>query len=238
LNEEKTVTSDEFIQVRRSRLRKTLPALQLEYPNDAEMRDLSDLIGTADPTFSDAIKSIILDAHLNDYALRKVLASDVAQMLKSLRSRTTKLQESLSAIDVGARGSAHHAGLLLEFELGPNCKNGSLNLIRKYVQLLGDLIAATDGAIKRGQPKRGRGGNPAFDRFIESLDMQARQRNSKLTVFRVDDGRWSGSFLDAVRILKPYLPELFLPNSDLGRSIEHVRKKLNQHITKNATSHG
>ena len=116
MNWEKTVTSDEFVQSRRSRLRKILPALQLEYPNDAEMRDLSDLIGSTDPTFSGAIKSIILDAHLNDAAFRDLLASDVALMLKTLKSRTARLQESLSAIDVGARGSAHRAGLLLEFE--------------------------------------------------------------------------------------------------------------------------
>jgi len=40
----KTVTSHELIQSRRNR-RKLLPELKLEYPNDAEMRNLSELIG-------------------------------------------------------------------------------------------------------------------------------------------------------------------------------------------------
>ena len=83
------MTSDEFIQSRRSRLRKTLPALHLEYPNDAEMRELSRLIGSTDPTFSGAVKSIILDAHLNDASFRDLSASDVALMLKTLKSRTS-----------------------------------------------------------------------------------------------------------------------------------------------------
>ena len=48
-----------LIQSRKNRLRKLLPELKLEYPNDAEMRKLSDLIGTTDPRLADSIKSTI-----------------------------------------------------------------------------------------------------------------------------------------------------------------------------------
>ena len=60
---------------RRNRLRKLLPDLKLKYPNDAEMRKLSDLIGTTDPRLADSIKSIILDAHLNEMTGLELQAS-------------------------------------------------------------------------------------------------------------------------------------------------------------------
>jgi hypothetical protein len=198
------------------------------------MRKLSDLIGTT----PDSIKSAILDAHLNDAALRNLSASEVSQKLKSIRVQTAKLQESLSAIDVGAKGSGHLAGLRLEFELDAQQVDGSLNLIPEYVQLLKDLIAAADGAIKRIKPRRGpqgAGGNPAFDRFIESLVMAALQRNVELTIGRATDGVWQGTLLEVVQTLEPYLPSGFFPSGELGRSIEHIRSKLYKRITKNTT---
>src|SRR6516162_7721289 len=103
------------------------------------MRKLSDLIGTTDPRLADSIKSIILDAHLNDVALRNLSASEVSQKLKSIRSQTAKLQESLSAIDVGAKSSALKASWLLKTELDAEQVDGSPNPIQKYVQLLKDL---------------------------------------------------------------------------------------------------
>ena len=75
-----------LIQSRKNRLRKLLPELKLENPNDAEMRKLSDLIGTTDPRLADSIKSTILDAHLNDAALRNLSANGVCRRLKSIRS--------------------------------------------------------------------------------------------------------------------------------------------------------
>jgi hypothetical protein len=240
-NGEKTVTSDELIQSWRSRLRKLLPQLQLEYPDDAVMRHLSNLIGATDPTFSNSIKSIILDAHLNDAAQRKASDVEIAALLKKVKSQAVALQELLSRLDIGAEGSAYQAGLRLEFALDTQRANGSLDLIPEYIRILENLTAAAEAAEKRVRPKKGpkgAGGNPAFDRFIESLEMQARQRNRKWTIYRSCDGTWSGTLLEAVRILKPYLPSGFLPNPDPGRSIENIRSKLKTHITENTTSRG
>jgi hypothetical protein len=41
---------------------------------------------------------------------------------------------------------------------------------------------------------------------------------------------------EAVMILKPHLPKNFLPRGEVGRAIEHIRKKLTDHITKNLPS--
>jgi hypothetical protein len=107
------VTSDELIQSWRSRLRKLLPQLQLEYPDDAVMRHLSNLIGATDPTFSNSIKSIILDAHLNDAAQRKASDVEIAALLKKVKSQAVALQELLSRLDIGAKGSAYQPAFAL-----------------------------------------------------------------------------------------------------------------------------
>jgi hypothetical protein len=96
------------------------------------MRHLSNLIGATDPTFSNSIKSIILDAHLNDAAQRKASDVEIAALLKKVKSQAVALQELLSRLDIGAEGSAYQAGLRLEIELVTQRANGSLDFIPEY----------------------------------------------------------------------------------------------------------
>jgi hypothetical protein len=63
--------------------------------------------------------------------------------------------------------------------------------------------------------------------------MAARQRNGNWTVSRTG-GSWGGTLLQALDILKKYLPRDFFPGGELGRAAEHARNKLNKHITKNS----
>jgi hypothetical protein len=116
----------------------------LEYPDDAVMRHLSNLIGATDPTFSNSIKSIILDAHLNDAAQRKASDVEIAALLKKVKSQAVALQELLSRLDIGAEGSAYQAGLRLEFALDTQRANGSLDLIPEYIRILENLTAAAE----------------------------------------------------------------------------------------------
>jgi hypothetical protein len=124
-------------------------------------------------------------------------------------------------------------------ELAREAFKGQMILIPEsleFADLVNDAAcrAAEHAKSKRG-PK-GAAGSPAFGPFIESLQMAAWQRRGDWTNFRSADGSWTGSFLQAVGILKPYLPVDFLPRGDIGRAIEHVRKKLKDHIAKNRSS--
>ena len=150
----------------------------------------------------------------------------------SVRSKALDLERALAAIDVGTKGSAESAGNLLEIELAKS----NLKELPHYQIALQDLANAADAmsqAIVSKRGPKGAGGNLAFDLFIQGLHMAALMHGGKWTISRSVDGSWKGTFLDAVNSLKPYLPQGLLPSADIGRSIEHVRKKLTDHITKN-----
>ena len=111
---------------------------------------------------------------------------------------------------------------------------------------------------KRG-PKGAAGTSCAFDLFIQHLEMAARQRrlaagqregpadhanfiieerdpadarqqSGYWTISHARDGHWSGSLLEALKILRPSLPPGLLPVGDLGRAVEHARHKFRRHM--------
>jgi hypothetical protein len=222
------------------RKRRLLPKLQLKYPNDTESQKLSKLAGVDDRSiFSSHLRSIILDAHLNDAALRGLSMRKIEDALKKVMASCRELRHALSAIDVGTGGSAERAGFLFEMELCRDSFKGQMILIPDCLEFVGRVNDAACRAAVRAKSKRGpkgTAGSPAFGAFIESLQMAAWQRRGDWTNFRSAAGSWTGSFLQAVGILKPYLPADFLPRGEIGRAIEHVRKKLKDHITKNRPS--
>jgi hypothetical protein len=56
--------------------------------------------------------------------------------------------------------------------------------------------------------------------------MAVRMGGGSWTNYRARDGTWKGTLLEALGLLKKYLPEKFFPTGELGRSVEHIRKKL------------
>jgi hypothetical protein len=111
---------------------------------------------------------------------------------------------------------------------------------------------------KRG-PKGAAGASFAFDLFIQHLEMVAWQRrlaagqregpadhtnfiiegrdpadagqqSGYWTISHARDGHWSGSLLEALKILRPYLPPGLLPVGDLGRAVEYARHKFRRHM--------
>jgi hypothetical protein len=224
------------------RQRKLLPKLQLKYPSDSELQEISSLAKVDEPSiFCNHILSIILDAHLKDASLRRLSTPEVRKMLNGVMRKAQCLASALKNVDVGSKGSADYAGALLEYEIGKfQFRNGSV-LIPDYVELLNVLHnAASSGAArlpKADRGPKGAGGNLAFNQFIESLLMAARQRGGDWTNYKSAEGLWVGSLLKTLDILKPYLPVGFFPSAgELGRSVEHIRKKLKDHITKNRLS--
>jgi hypothetical protein len=126
--------------------------------------------------------------------------------------------------------------MLIEQELAfQQFEVGEMVLLPQYIDLFHALSSAAQRAAQRPMhvPK-GAGGNPAFDSFIEDLLMAARMcGGGSWTNYRSADGTWTGTLLEALGILKQYLPQQrFFPTGKLGRSVEHIRKKLDDHIQK------
>ena len=104
-------------------------------------------------------------------------------------------------------------------------------LLPRYIDLLDALSrAAQRAACKPMHVPKGAGGNWAFDNFINDLVMTARMLGGSWTNYRSRDDTWKGTLLEALRILEKYLPRDFFPPGMLGRSVEHIRKKLADHI--------
>jgi hypothetical protein len=222
------------------RRRQLLPKLKLKCPTASKSRTLSRLAGVDGPAiFRRHLQSIILDAHLNDVALKGLSEPEVRRALNKVATACKNLRGALSAIDIGTGGSAERAGFLLEMELGSDGFCEHPELIPDCLELLDRVNNAARKAAERTKSKRGpkgTAGTPAFGSFIESLQMAAWQRRGNWTISRKADGSWTGTFLQAIEILKPYLPADFLPHGELGRAVEHIRKKLKDHTTKNRSS--
>jgi hypothetical protein len=227
--------SDPLAESWQKRNQKVIQNLNPKYPTPSELQKLSTLAQVDSPkVFGTHIKSILFDAHLNNAALR-VSTPAVKSALKNVTQVAQALAGALRGIDIGTGGSAEHAGTLLEWELNHPLPQDGLFLIPHYVQVLESLSEAASRAVQRAKSTsgpKGASGSPAFNPFIESLLLAAWQRGGHWTIFRSADGTWRGSLLEAVELLKPYLPEGFLPQAELGRSIEHIRKKFKDYTTK------
>jgi hypothetical protein len=213
---------------------KLLPGLRLRYPTDDEQRHIARL-AKVDHPFHATINGIILDAHLADATYRTLSIPQVKVALNNVGNQAIQLAELLSALDIGrgSRGSLQRAGVLIEAELFLEQMKARPILLPKYIDLLDGLSsAARRAAQKPMHPPKGAGGNPAFDRFIEDLLMAARSRGGTWTNYRPDGKEWKGTLLEALEVLKKYLPARFFPPGELGRSVEHIRKKLKDHIKK------
>jgi hypothetical protein len=161
---------------------------------------------------------------------------NLEETLNKVTERCGELRKALAAIDVGTGGSAERAGFLFEMEVGGDSSEGQQTDCLKFLDRVKDAaIRARERAQSKRGPK-GTTGSPAFGPFIEALQMAARQRRGDWTIYRSADQSWTGSLLEAVMILKPHLPKNFLPRGEVGRAIEHIRKKLTDHITKNLPS--
>jgi hypothetical protein len=227
--------SDPVAESWRERNHKVIKGLKLRYPTPTELNALAALAKVDNATaFGDHVKSIILDAHLTHAALHSLSIPKVKKALKGIRDRARALALALERIDIVNKGSDQRAGMLLEWELNHPLPAVGSSLIPRIVADLESLSdAASRGArrAKAGPGPKGATGSPAFNPFIEALLIAALQRGGNWTNYRSPDGTWRGTLLDAVQLLKPCLPNKFLPQSVLGRSIENIRRKLKHYTT-------
>jgi hypothetical protein len=215
-----------------NRKRKLLPNLKLKYPSDDELRYIAELARVD----GQSIRSIILDAHLYHAQFRTLSIPRVRGALKSVVNQANRLRKILGQLDVGrgSRGSENYAGYLIEGELSvlKQIDSEKMILMPAYI----DLLDALSSAAQRAEQKlmhlpKGASGNPAFDFFIQNLLAAAWMRGGSWTNYRSRDGTWKGTLPEALKILQKYLPQRgFFPPGELGRSVEHIRKKLKDHM--------
>jgi hypothetical protein len=222
------MTRDLVFDRRFDRMRALLPKLKLRYPNNLEAKELAELARVGDSAaFERLIHNLILDSHLNDQRLRNLSTIETRKMLESISKKASDLRRSLKGIDVGS-GRSEKAGYLLEIELADFSFLGNLALIPEFGTLLDGLSKAAGAAARSIRPKRGpkgAGKNAAFNQFVEMLLDAARQKRGSWTIYKSADGKWTGSLLKALEILKPYLPNGFFPRAELGRSVQHITVK-------------
>jgi hypothetical protein len=224
-----------FYKDRWERRRELLPNLKLKYPDDDEQACIAQLAGAKNtPAFAEGIRSIILDAHLGNQQFHTLSVPEVKTIIKNVAERAKALKDALTQLDVasGSEGSFMEAGYLLEAELFGS--ESQITQLPEYMVLLDALNAAAERAA--GKPMsfpRGAGGNPAFDMCIEQLLIIAWLNGGRWTNYRSKEGSWTGTLLKVLKILKKYLPQSgFFPPGEVGRSVDHIKNKLAQHIAR------
>lgn len=162
---------------------------------------------------------------------------EAKKILRRLGTKALQLTNILRTIDIDlnttvvAGGTKQLAGMLLEHEIGESQSTEKLVLVPEYIELLTALNKASLQALESLKAKRGpkgAAGSRAFPIFVETLWPYGRS----WTNYQAAAGPFQGSFVDALKIMEPYLPKNFFPLGDLGRSIEHILDKQTERITK------
>jgi hypothetical protein len=156
-------------------------------------------------------------------------AAVVRRTLLGIAGQAQKLSQDLRSIDVGvgvgSGGSKERAGQLLELKLG-----------KIELPELIDLLQTLGEAARRAAPpveSRLAQKNYALDQLVSGLYLAAQIRGGYWTVSRATNGRLRGGLLDALKILKKYLPNEMFPDGRInGRSIEYSYEKILRHIKK------
>jgi hypothetical protein len=115
--------------------KKVIQNLKPKYPTPSALQKLATLAQVNDPkAFGEHVRQVILDAHLNHTALQTLAMPKVRSALRRVRQRAQVLSEVLQQMDVGTRGSANRAGMLLEWELNHPVPEDGLFLIPSYLK--------------------------------------------------------------------------------------------------------
>src|SRR4051812_18144874 len=111
-----------FADQRSRRILEHVKKLRIKFPNEAEMGRLAELAQVRESSasgFGQHIRSIILDAHLNDASMKGSATPEVKKALSSVAKQAAKLAATLREMDLkiagGIGGSSQTAGTRLEW---------------------------------------------------------------------------------------------------------------------------
>jgi hypothetical protein len=206
-----------------------------------KLAELASVPQTSHTLFENLITQAIGEAHVSHAIVRgklpKAQYSDVARELRLVGTAAKRLDAILKALGGKHTNRRRWHAKVFVISLLPDWTD--------YRHCLKPLIAGLSKAEqrarsaypslnRRGRPK-GVGGNPAFDGFVKRLYEIARETGGRWTHYRDPKVKWKGGLISALEILKPHLPsrDFFFPNAELGRSLEHVIKKLKSDTPKN-----
>jgi hypothetical protein len=209
--------------------------------------------------FCESLEWQILEAHFgNEWRSKPLKASDLKRSIRRVASAARALNQALGAFWSEGRAGAR-AGSLLEVVLDAAAGERTASGVRvdAYRNGLALLIAATDEAGKRadamllppppttknkkraGRP-RGAGGNPAFDNFVKRLYEIVPQAGGRPWTHNPKshgDG-WSGTLMQALELLRPYLPESgFFPKAKLGFVLQRLAKRYGSDTAETQSMH-
>ena len=153
--------------------------------------------------------------------------AQVVPILKKIATDTEALKSQIAELKAAPRNSD-------KFDFARMHLKGSLGdhdlTLADVIKILSGLEQAAIGAIsdniKKGRP-RGTTGRKVFDIFIERLFTAIKIAGGKCDELKISKmtgkGPRKGSLLDAVELLRPYLPQAkFFPVGDLGRALERI----------------
>jgi hypothetical protein len=158
----------------------------------------------------------------------------IVRAAKTLRIALQKLQgEHIRAGEAARSMAASHfisEALLVRADLdfvepiGPFIDSLNLELVIEVAEMAG---ARAKFWLSKSGRKKGTGSAP-FDMFVVALLVASEQTAGRLTLYKTayKDERWTGSLLQAVRHLRPLLPESnFYPAGELGYSLHSVYQR-------------
>jgi hypothetical protein len=211
------------------------------FPTQAELLQIAALakIKTGSQThFIEDIKELIEQAHIDHKLFQdgpKTYRA-VLRRLKRIANHAQKLADELHGVVEAGSSAAGDPEKTFTYDLlneaidrSPGGPWKSDQGLAEYIQKLSDFSAVSQRAQqkaeavfgRRGRPA-GAGGNYAFDLFIQHFHLNFRTHGGRLTnAPRRAGGKWSGSFIEALDILEPYLPKFF-PPAETGRAVQNI----------------
>jgi hypothetical protein len=147
----------------------------------------------------------------------------IREPLKGVESNARALKNKLLALD--QRATTSQSFLVASKYLGAALNDKGMK-IRNYLDYLGILEEAAQTAAEGARMPKGRPGdiqNP-FDAFIFELLDAVHAGGGNLTIYKSSHAGtgWDGTLLKAVDLLKPLLPERFVPSAAIGSSLHRI----------------
>jgi hypothetical protein len=179
-----------------------------------------------------------------DRYLFDVSAKDIVKQLKPVERAALDLETTLARLQcpplstrepkLAAAGLAAHMlaeALIGSTDMDDIARDDPLTNLRilaaKLIAAITEAETRTHELTRTPWRPRSVGRNQAFVTLVWRLDRIAEMTGGAWTLRRDRiDGNYEGTFLEALNVLRPYLPTMVWPKAKLfGRVVEHMRKR-------------
>jgi hypothetical protein len=223
-------------------------SLSLRFPTEAELQRLEELANTRPESqinFFGNINSLIQEAHYfhklfhagpKKYRAALERLQRIATHLHAVNAELDGVVEAGQSANGDPEKTFAYDFLNEAIDRSPGPWQSDRRLA-KHVQKLSDFLAVSQRAEQQAKAiwgRRGRrtgaGGNYAFNIFVQQLYLTAWTSGGRFTNARnKDPQQWSGSLVEVLEILRPYLPSFF-PPAEIGRAAQNIVDQLRAHM--------